>query len=77
MGICPFSVPILVIRIDTIADYETPEESMPLAYLFLSLLSAGAIFMTILLIVVVVSPRVHRHPTWISFCAVCESPNRT
>jgi hypothetical protein len=49
-----------------------PNENSSTATVFLSLLSAGAGLMFFLLLVVLVSPQIQRHPTWLSFCITCE-----
>jgi len=49
------------------AFYPIPDESETLGLIFLSLLSAGAILTTLLLLVIVFSPHLHRHATWLNF----------
>jgi hypothetical protein len=64
--------PDVVLLSDATTDYPVPDEDVITARVFLSLLSAGAGLMSILLLVVIVSPQIHRHPTWLNFCVTCE-----
>jgi len=49
------------------AFYPIPDESETLGLVFLSLLSAGVILTTVLLLVIIFSPYLHRHATWLNF----------